>query len=413
MNAVPRTAVLGAGFSGLAAAESLSRRGIDVTVYEARDRVGGRVWSAELETVAGRSVIERGAEFVLEGYDTFRSIATDAGLELVDTRMSYYVRDLAETPHVSTAEVAEAGRRATALLGSFAEEPSVAQVLDVLDASTEMKAALRTRIEISTACVADTVTAATLHHTAAFEPKPSWRVGGGNQRIAFHLAERLDGRIRFEDPVSAVRPEGDGYTVVSKGGEQRYDYVIVALPLSFVRDPGLLELPLSDRKRDVLTRIVQGHAAKLQVPLKTTPEPSAVMSVPGKFWSWTAEDLSGEIAPVVHSLVATEPGIDGIGARQGDERWIEELARIRPDLDFDLDAERSSTVWSEDPWARGGFSSHAPGWTDVDSREIRRPEEGLYLVGEYVDADFTCLMEGALRTGRAAADEVAVRIGRA
>ena len=57
-------AVVGAGYAGLAAAITLADHGVDVRVLEARDRVGGRVWSDE----AGGAVIERGAEFVLDGY---------------------------------------------------------------------------------------------------------------------------------------------------------------------------------------------------------------------------------------------------------------------------------------------------------------------------------------------------------
>ena len=37
--------VVGAGLAGLVAARELSRRRADVTIFEARDRVGGRVWT--------------------------------------------------------------------------------------------------------------------------------------------------------------------------------------------------------------------------------------------------------------------------------------------------------------------------------------------------------------------------------
>ena len=57
--------MIGAGLAGLAAAEALSLAGVRVTVLEARDRVGGRVWSQRLENGA---VIEMGAEFVTDGY---------------------------------------------------------------------------------------------------------------------------------------------------------------------------------------------------------------------------------------------------------------------------------------------------------------------------------------------------------
>ena len=89
-----RVAVVGAGFAGLAAAVTLADYGVDVVVYEARDRVGGRVWSQPLDGPGGVGpVIERGAEFVLEGYDEMRSWLERVGLRLVDTDMSYYVRE--------------------------------------------------------------------------------------------------------------------------------------------------------------------------------------------------------------------------------------------------------------------------------------------------------------------------------
>ena len=55
---MPGVVVVGAGFAGLAAADELLAGGIDVTVLEARDRVGGRVWSVPF---AG-GVVARGAE---------------------------------------------------------------------------------------------------------------------------------------------------------------------------------------------------------------------------------------------------------------------------------------------------------------------------------------------------------------
>src|SRR5262249_20145143 len=75
------------------AAWQLTQRGCDVVVLEARDRVGGRVWSQELIPGDPRTVIERGAEFVLDGYDVLRETLAGLGLELADTVMSYYERE--------------------------------------------------------------------------------------------------------------------------------------------------------------------------------------------------------------------------------------------------------------------------------------------------------------------------------
>jgi phytoene dehydrogenase-like protein len=85
-----RVAVVGAGLAGLAAAEALLRAGRDVVVLEARDRVGGRVWSRRLDNGA---TVEMGAEFVLPGNTVLEETAARLGLSLREKGMAYGRRD--------------------------------------------------------------------------------------------------------------------------------------------------------------------------------------------------------------------------------------------------------------------------------------------------------------------------------
>ena len=77
-----RVVVIGAGVSGLAAAAELTDAGLDVTVLEARDRIGGRVWSI---TPPGLVLpVELGAEFLHGQADEIDEIAAQEGHRLID-----------------------------------------------------------------------------------------------------------------------------------------------------------------------------------------------------------------------------------------------------------------------------------------------------------------------------------------
>jgi monoamine oxidase len=175
---VPDVIVIGAGFAGLAAATELADRGVDVRVLEARDRVGGRVWSDR----AGGAVIERGAEFVLDGYEVLREHAARFGLELADTGMSYYVREPRGVE--CTAEELQAAGRAVARAARESTASSVPQAVAGAGLSRAAAEAVLARVEISAALGADRLGAEVLEHAAAFEPLPSHRIAGGNQRLA-------------------------------------------------------------------------------------------------------------------------------------------------------------------------------------------------------------------------------------
>jgi len=71
--------IVGAGFSGLIAAEALTNAGWDVTVLEARDRVGGRAWTDHLPD---GTIIERGAEWVEDVQVEMVSLCARLGIPL-------------------------------------------------------------------------------------------------------------------------------------------------------------------------------------------------------------------------------------------------------------------------------------------------------------------------------------------
>lgn len=402
-----RVAVLGAGLAGLSAAHRLSKAGIEVTVFEARNRVGGRVWSDSI-SVGGKAIrIERGAEFILDGYDAVRALLAEHGLELIDTGMSYYVRVPGDCPTVSTDDIVLAGGQAYELAQRRGGALSAEDVISGLDARDEVVRALRARIEISTAVSSTEVSADAIATIASFDPRPSWRVAGGNQRLAEALAACLGDVIRFSSVVTQVGNLPDGGAVVTTtDGSEIFDAVVVALPLAVVCDEERIKLPVTAARTANLRRVTQGHAAKLHLPLKANPASSAVMSVEGRYWTWTAVDADGDVPAVMNAFMGSDAAIASAGLTADPGLWVQRVRTLRDDLEIGDDAAAVVTIWSEDPLAGGAYAAHAPADPGMPPIDLETPIGDVYWAGEYAEREFTGLMEGAVRSGERAARRV-------
>ena len=181
-----RTIVIGAGFAGLAAADRAGgARRRRARARGARPRRRARVVGAD-RGAGRRAVIERGAEFVLDGYDVLRRLAAREGLALVDTGMSYYVREPRGVA-AGTADLQAAGT-ALARAAEAGDGRSVAELVGGLGLPEAVAEAVLARVEISSAQGAERLAASVLEHVAAFAPLPSHRIAGGNQGLALALA---------------------------------------------------------------------------------------------------------------------------------------------------------------------------------------------------------------------------------
>ena len=71
--------IAGAGLAGLAAARELERRGYGVIVVEARDRVGGRVWT--VRDGFGGMHAEAGGDLIDDDQEEIRKLAAELGIQ--------------------------------------------------------------------------------------------------------------------------------------------------------------------------------------------------------------------------------------------------------------------------------------------------------------------------------------------
>jgi monoamine oxidase len=390
---VRSTCVIGAGFAGLAAAEALSLAGVRVVVLEARDRVGGRVWSRRLQNGA---VIEMGAEFVTDGYSVTPGVVERLGLSLSPIGMSFNLREPRGGLGADPARLAEAVEAASAAIERGEGRGLTAlELLERLPIDPGARELIACRVQVSYAHPATSIAAEAVRDIAhLFVPSEARRVSGGNQRIADRLAVGRD--VRLSSPARSVAQFGDSFRV---NGEIDVDAVVVAAPARVVADiefaPGLPEW-----KTAAMGRVVYGHATKLAVPLTAQAPPSSVLSVPGHFWTWTALDGAGRLAPVVAAFAGSAPAVAALGVDRGPGRYLERVRELRPDLAMDGSGAVLAT------WPEGAYSTRERGRPEGDDEALALPVGRIAFAGEHTEATWYGTMEGALRSGVRAAHDL-------
>jgi monoamine oxidase len=375
--------VIGAGLAGLVAADELAAAGVEVVVLEARDRVGGRVWSRRLDNGA---VVEMGAEFILPGNTAIRELEARFGLGLWDKGMRYGMRE-PRGVEVTPQELAAAVEAANAAMAGAPPEQTARQFLDGLDIAPGAREALLARTEISSANSADLVAARDLGGIAHVDEEAAPSIANGNQSLPLALAKGLD--VRLNTHVERIEWGDDGV----RAGRLEGDLCVIAVPASRLADIEF-DPALPANVAEPLGSVVYGEAAKLFVPLSDPAPPSAVMAVNERYWTWTATGAGDQPQPVVSCFAGSPGALQGLEVANGPEKWLASLTALRPDLALDHDIALLST------WPGGAYSTSPPSEL---ARLAEHPVGPLAFAGEHLGGAHAALMEGAIRSGRAAA----------
>ncbi|MBA3350574.1 MAG: FAD-dependent oxidoreductase, partial [Actinobacteria bacterium] len=184
-------------------------------------------------------------------------------------------------------------------------------------------------------------------------------MAGGNLRLAEALAERLPGPVRTRHAVGRVDWTAESTTVKGQGFEVSGDATVVTVPATVLRDIRF-EPALAEAKLRANRSVDYGHAAKLSVPLQEDAEPSSVMSVPDRFWCWTARGEGGAVQPVVSSFTGSAAALEALGVAAGAGLWLDHLAELRPDLALSSEG-AVITNWDDDRWVRAAYSVELAG----------------------------------------------------
>lgn len=441
--------VAGAGLAGLAAAYELVRMGHRVTVLEARDRPGGRVHTIR-DGFDDGLYVEAGAVFVPDHHGLTVGYARELGVPLVfvdDARgvgQRYFVRgrSVAVQPGRRVRwpmqlPPMEAGLTPGALRARYLD-PVLDEIGDPAHPSWPAASALRYD-EVSLVGLLrargasddavsiiglgyldewgdgiEACSALSLLRDLAQQRGRRWafRIGGGSDRLPRAFAARLGERIRYGAAVEEVAQDGDGVRVaIRRGGEREVlaaDYLVCAIPFAVLRAVRVTP-PFAAGKR----RAVQG--------LRTTSVTRVYLQVRERCWPLRELAVATDL-PVMHLADAThgqrgpravlEAFVTGPNARRlaamDQEARIArtrgQAERVHPGLArvFERGA---SYAWDADRWARGDYAWFAPGELGAFGPHLARPEGRVHFAGDHT-SPLPGWMQGALASGRRAADEV-------
>ena len=405
MHTQRRVIVVGGGFAGLSAARELTDRGADVTVLEARERVGGRVWSVTLTNGAN---VELGGEWIMADDLAVRAVAARFDVELVDTRSSYGRRE-PWGDGVASLDAQEAFlERANVGLDRLSPEQiatmSVGAYLTAVDGDDAARAVVMWRLAGTCANDLHEVALASFDGDHPFSPhgEPYVRAGSGNQALALELAASLTD-VRTGHGVDGI-DHGEASVTVRVGSHAEHaDAVVVAVPAPIVSRMAFTPA-LPDDLGSALAGLRMGVASKFAVATKERPLSRSRQAAGRSMWCWTANGAGGKARKCVTSFAGSPAAHDALGLNRGElTPWLEAVREMNPDLT--LVGEPVLYSWADDPYTLGAYAS----WDQASwSRRavFSRPVGRVAFAGEHTAGDRHGTMEGALRSGRRAAEQV-------
>lgn len=446
-------AIVGAGIAGLTAAWRLRQQGVRVRVYEAQNRIGGRMLSLRNHFADGQ-VIELGGELIDTGHTRIRALAGELGLTLDDLldgdtdheTFFFEGRVIREAEIVRAfVPVAAAIERDLAAAGEgdydYTDDNPKFRELDALSIAqwfdrNGVRGWLRKLLDVAytteMGLEIEQQSALNFLTFIGTEDKDAFRifgtsderfhVRGGNDLIPQALSAKLADAIEPGHVLEALRGDADGYVLTFRKGEATRDVraaqVVLALPFTLLRKVRI-DVELPPRKRQAIQQIAYGTNAKLMIGFerRTWREHGANGASMSDLRYQTTWDTSRKQAGTAGALTNFTGGRHGVELGQGTpkqqaEAALRDLERVFPGIAAARgNASEARMHWPSNPWVLGSYACFRPGdWASIGG-VMGESVGGLHFAGEHCSVEAQGFMEGGCESGELAAQAVLLQRG--
>lgn len=415
--------VIGAGLSGLAAAKKLKEAGHDVTVLEARQRIGGRIWTSThwkeapldlgatwIHGIQGNPISEIartiGAKTLVTSYS--RSLIFDGQGEPVSDAVEAKIEQL-ETQIEEILQAAQEGNKDASIeavvkraLQSETQNVSTQRLVDfVLSAEIEQEYGASTK-DLSTYWFDD----------GKFFNGDDVLFSQGYRVVTEYLAQGLT--IKLGQVVKEIDWRSDPVRIKTESGQFTADAVIITLPLGVLKAKAVRFTPeLPEQKLTAIKALGMGVLNKCYLKFSKAFWPTDVdwlEYVPEQrgMWSEWVSFMRAAKLPILLGFNAGDQAREIEG--WSDEKIVASalqtlesmFGQTIPDpLDYQI------TRWAADPYAFGSYSFNALGSSPTQREQLAKPlNRKLFFAGEATERSYSATAHGAYLSGIRAADEV-------
>ncbi len=415
--------VIGAGFSGLAAAFKLKNAGWKVTVLEARNRISGRVFSHRMNENPDL-ICELGAEWVGEHHERIISLCKDFKLDLQEHRFEDSLMQNGKVSRPKTWGFSEKSETALSKLLKSLDGKTRLQLeaLDKKDWLTVLRnlgfsdEELRIRDLMDSTDFGESIrfvsgyAAAGEYAVSCEHNEMDFKITGGNSRLAEEFAKRIGAEnIKLNTLVEEIYQSKGIVTVKTKDAKFVCDAVICTVPTASLQKIKFTpELPPIQQKAAeslIYARIIK-NSVLYDERFWEADDFSMVSDTTSHYYFHSTQKQAGKQGILTAYAIGEKADVL---ASQDDKRRMEIIANDL--VPFNKNAPNlargiASYAWQRDEFSKGAYAIYRPGqWFGVRPH-LLKPHGKVLFAGEHLSDDWQGFMEGAIETGEAAAESL-------